>query len=199
MKCGKLCFLLLFFIVSTVIAGIYIGKVFLNPSMENPVEVVKADASTTYAPPPPTTPGDPNRFLIVEGKKGSGCEKSVTLSEQQLRSLPQQTFKTSHTWTNAPEELSGPLLADVLQLACPKPKKIYIRALNEYSVSVAFDKVKKYEPILVMSANGKPLSIRDKGPLWVMINFDRFKEIPERSLDEMLVWQLYYISILTSE
>jgi hypothetical protein len=63
---------------------------------------------------------------------------------------------------------------------------------------VNFQTAEKYQPILALKINGQPLTIREKGPVWLMVDTDGYK-IPTRALDNMLVWQLYYIRILTSD
>lgn len=63
---------------------------------------------------------------------------------------------------------------------------------------VNFQAIAKYQPILALKVNGQALTIREKGPLWLMINTDNYK-IPPRSLDNIFVWQLYYIRVLTSD
>lgn len=200
MKCGKSCILILTLFIALLTTGFYLTKQLIHPLDDNPI-ITNADNLTNIPPYPPIPQpaGNLDKVLIVNTDPNTTCgAKELIFSAKQLQELPQKTFKTQHTWAGVAQEFSGPLLADVLKLACPTARDIYLRSLDQYSVMINFSKVAKYDAILALSVDGKPLAIRDKGPLWLMVNTDAY-DLPIRSLDNMLVWQLYYIRILTSD
>lgn len=199
MKCGKPCIFAVLLIGILAVSGLYLAKKVISPNSDSPI-VTSADdmLSTPPYPPIPQPPGNPDKLLIVNTDPSTSCgPKELIFSEQQLQALPQKTFTTKHTWWTSAQEFSGPLMVDAIKQVCPSAEKIYLRSLDQYSVMVDLTKVAKYEPILALKIDGKPLTIREKGPIWVMIDTDGFK-LPVRSLDNMFVWQLYYIRVLTS-
>lgn len=199
MKCGKSCILIALLLIMLSISALYLSKALIHPQEDSPI-ITSADQfqSTPPYPPIPQPAGNLQQTLIVNTDPATSCgPKELVFSEAQLAALPQKTFKTKHTWAAEAQEFSGPLLADVLKQVCPSARNIYLRSLDQYSIMVDFPKIVKYEPILALRINGKPLTIREKGPIWLIINTDGFK-IPPRSLDNMFVWQLYYIRILSS-
>lgn len=137
-------------------------------------------------------------LLTINTGQLKHCNDNITLDEQALLSLPQQQFKTTHTWSENAEEFSGPLLNDVLNLACPDVAHLMLTAINDYSIEMNFNEMRNYKPIVALSVNGQRLSIRNKGPLWVMMPLDQFTELPPRSLDDMLIWQLSDITVLST-
>jgi hypothetical protein len=134
-------------------------------------------------------------LLSIQALNNSGCDNAVQLNDQKLLALPQQQFVTHHSWSKDAETFSGPLLQDVLNTACSNAQLIKLTALNDYAIDMDFAKVKKYQPIIALSVNGKRLSIREKGPLWLMLPLDKH-EIRDGSLDGIMIWQLADIEIL---
>lgn len=137
-------------------------------------------------------------LLHIDTSQVQNCNASIALDEKALLSLPQQRFKTRHTWSDTAQEFSGPLLSDVLNLACHNVTRLMLKAINDYSIEMDFNEMRNYQPIVAITVDGKRLSVRHKGPLWVMMPLDRFDELPPRSMDDMLIWQLSDISIIAA-
>jgi len=182
------------------IFGFYLTNNLINPHKDNPM-ITNANNSppTSLYPPTQEFAGNPDKLLIVNTDPATSCgSKELVFSEQQLQALPQKAFKTKHTWATVAQEFSGPLLTDVIRQICPQAKEVYLRSLDQYSVTIDVKKVAKYEAILALKIAGRPLTVREKGLIWLMINTDSLN-IAARTLDNMLVWQLYYIQVLTSD
>ncbi len=200
MKCGKSWVLIGCLISVLIISGFYLTNKLINPRKDNPI-ITNANHSppTSLYPPTQEFAGNPDKLLIVNTDPATSCgSKELVFSEQQLQALPQKAFKTKHTWATVAQEFSGPLLTDVIRQICPQAKEVYLRSLDQYSVTIDVKKVAKYEAILALKIAGRPLTVREKGLIWLMINTDSLN-IAARTLDNMLVWQLYYIQVLTSD
>jgi len=138
-------------------------------------------------------------ILSILTAKESGCHTShIQLNETALMALPQQEFTTNHTWSETADTFRGPLLKDVLELACNNTQTLNLKAINDYSIRMDFTMAQPLEPIVAHTVNGKRLSVREKGPLWVMISTDQHKVAP-KSLDAMMIWQLSDITILNAD
>lgn len=199
MKCGKSCVMTVILVLVLVLAGLFFSQSLIPTQIDDPIEV-SIDHSTPKAAVALVTTANPDDALLkILASAETGCPETFALSDVSLLSLPQQTFKTHHTWSKVADEFSGPLLADVLDQVCPKASKLKLKAINDYQVDLDFNKIKQYEPILAMSVNGERLTVRNKGPIWVMIPFDKYTSVPERSLDEALVWQLSSINVLETK
>lgn len=140
-----------------------------------------------------------NTLLGIHVTPESGCNaEDLLLSIEQLLELPQQEFSTLHTWTDVKETFRGPLLEDVINLVCKGVVSVELKALNDYSITVDFEGVRQYKPIVAHSINGQRLTIRDKGPLWVMVDYETYN-LDEKNLESLMVWQLSDIVILRTE
>ena len=137
-------------------------------------------------------------LLNIQAANNSGCNNTIELNDEKLLALPQQQFVTHHSWSSEAESFSGPLLQDVLATTCNNTKKLKLTALNDYAIDMDFTEVKKYQPIVALSVNGKRLSVREKGPLWVMLPLDDHK-LNDQSMDGMMIWQLSDITILQAD
>ena len=51
-------------------------------------------------------------------------------------------------------------------------------------------------PIIATRINGKPFTIKEKGPLWVVFPYDRGPEFRTETNYAVSVWQLTEISVL---
>lgn len=169
------------------------GKYFLSTSKD------KAISTTSRLSDAKPTNLKEDTLLSIQAVKNSGCNKSTELNDKALLALPQKQFVTHHSWSENAESFSGPLLEDVLDTTCGNTEKIKLTALNDYAIDMDFSQIKKYQPIVALSVNGKRLSIREKGPLWIMLPLDDHKDIAEKSMDGMMIWQLSNIKILKTE
>ena len=171
-----------------VISATLLGAYYLNQPEES---YVKSSSNPVVT----SVQRKPDTVLMIQTTANSGCDKTLQLTESELLALPQQQFKTHHSWGAEAEVFAGPSLDDVLKLACEKTTNINLKALNDYAIDVDFTVAKSLKPIVALSSNGERLSVRDKGPLWIMVPSDDLK-IVSKELDGMLIWQLSNIIIM---
>jgi len=107
-----------------------------------------------------------------------------------LEALPQRTYKVTTPWYSRPVTFQGPLLRDVLAAAGASGTHIDAVAINDYAADIPFEHAEAYDVIIALRMDGKPMSPRDKGPLFVVYPYDRLPpEMREKSF-ERSVWQL---------
>lgn len=123
----------------------------------------------------------------------------LDLDEQALLELPQTEFRTSTIWTTGDILFSGPRLADVLELAKVGPGKLVLSAVNDYSVEMPRRFVGQDAPIVAIRMNGKPFSLREKGPLWVVFPYDSADEFKSPQHYAFSVWQLSGIQVTPAD
>jgi len=114
---------------------------------------------------------------------------------KQLQQLPQHDIETIIPWTNETHRYRGPYLEDVFTLANVKGEWLTMYALDHYQISVNFKKIKKYKPILALQVDGKLLTIRSKGPIWLIFPMSDYEELNAAIYHDYMVWQLLKISV----
>ena len=135
-------------------------------------------------------------ILTINGKSGAtGTATSAGFDAAMLDSLPQKSFVTQTPWFKEPVKFSGPLLKDVLQAFKVKGGKLNTTALNDYKVDVPIDDALKYGAILARRMDGRVLTVRDKGPIWLMYPFDSHPEIKNLMHYGRCIWQLQTMTL----
>jgi hypothetical protein len=116
-----------------------------------------------------------------------------------LQQLTQRTLVATTPWFKEAVEFSGPLLRDVLQASgMPAQAQGNLRctALNDYRVEVPLNDVRRYDVVVAHRLNGKPMSVREKGPLFVIYPFDEQPELRTTTYYSRCIWQLKAIELV---
>ena len=91
-----------------------------------------------------------------------------------------------------PMTLSGPLLADVLAAAGCAPGPLSTLSLDAYATEIPEAALAAHEWILATTANGRPLAIGGRGPLWLI--YDPPGERPALEEEsETWPWAVFFI------
>jgi hypothetical protein len=113
-----------------------------------------------------------------------------------LEKLPQKTFTTQTPWYPKPVTFTGPLLRDVLAAAgATKGGKIVATALNDYKTDIPFEDATKYDSIVAHRLDNKPMSVREKGPLFIVYPFDTAPELRTEMYYNRSAWQLHSLKV----
>lgn len=134
-------------------------------------------------------------ILTLQTDNG-GVSVQSELSLEDLMALPQQEIITANDYTDGVNVFSGPLLRDVISLTKKNEvKSLTFIAINDYATSAPYEEAEQYDVILALSQNGKALSRRDKGPIWVIYPMSDHAELRDPSFNGRLVWQLAKIEV----
>lgn len=114
-----------------------------------------------------------------------------------LERLPQQRIVAETPWYNKARSFSGPLLRAVLAAAgAAGGERARLVALNDYRIEMPLDDARKHDVIIARLLDDKPMSVREKGPLFVMYPFDREPQLRSSQYFSRCVWQLRTIELL---
>ena len=112
-----------------------------------------------------------------------------------LRELGGRSFRTATIWTEGVSLYEGVLLQSVLDTVGAEGDTVTATALNDYSVSFPMAEVGEKAPILAYLRDGAPMSVRDKGPLWVIYPYDDDAAYRTEQVFSRSVWQLNRLRI----
>ena len=113
----------------------------------------------------------------------------------QLQALPQKTVSTTTPWTEGSHTYTGVLLRDLLdKQGLQKATKLNAKALNDYVTTITVADVYKYDVLLALTQDGKLLTRRNKGPVWVIYPLSQHPELDKPSYHSAMIWQLRSIS-----
>ncbi len=132
--------------------------------------------------------------MIRPENLGGAVEKIVTVEE--LRALPQVTLNVDTEWYEGTRAYSGPLARDVVQIIGKGTgTTAHLTAVNDYAIDVPLADFETYDVILALDMDGEPLSVRDKGPIWVMYPINDREELRDPETNGKLIWQLVRLEV----
>ena len=135
-------------------------------------------------------------ILSVSGSVGAkNTDTAAAFDMAMLEKLPQQTFTTHTPWDKQPVTFTGPLLRDVLAAAQATGTSIKATALNDYQTTIPMEDAQRFDVIVAYKLNGQPISIKTKGPLFIVYPFDSKTELQSTRYYERSAWQLKSMKI----
>lgn len=130
-------------------------------------------------------------ILTVSGQIGkTNGEGTLQLDAAHYASLPQHEFTTSTTWTEGTPTFKGVLLKDLIAAVEATGGTINLTALNDYKISMPMADVRDDGPLLAYMMDGKPMSVRDKGPIWLVFPYDDNADYRTEQTYARSIWQL---------
>jgi hypothetical protein len=112
-----------------------------------------------------------------------------------LQALETVTIETTTIWTDGPQTFVGVPLNALLAEVGASGEMLRASAINDYAVEIPVSDAVDGGPILAYLRNGEPMSVRDKGPLWVVYPFDTSPEYQSELIYSRSIWQLDRIEV----
>lgn len=130
-------------------------------------------------------------ILEVSGKIGlTNSDGRAMFDRPMLEKIGTSTVRTSTPWTDGVVKFEGVLLRDLLSHCEAAGQTVHAIAWNDYTMDIPVDDAMEYAVLLAMEADGTPLSVRDKGPIWIVYPMDDHRELRGRLTERKMVWQL---------
>ncbi len=140
-------------------------------------------------------------LLTVSGAIGRGNAQDsagrleARLDRAMLEQLGLTEVNTTTPWHSGTMQFEGVLLRAVLGLVEARGANLLATAHNEYSATLPASDAARYNVILAMKLNGETMTLRDKGPLFIIYPFDSEKALQSDMAYIRSVWQLRHIDV----
>ncbi|MBL8837049.1 MAG: molybdopterin-dependent oxidoreductase [Alphaproteobacteria bacterium] len=135
--------------------------------------------------------------LTVEGAiAGRNAGDRALFDMAMLLGMPQATLRTATPWTAGPQDFTGVLLRDLLAALGARGTALKARALNDYEVTIPIAEAGRYPVLLAHSRNGAPMSLRERGPLWIIYPLDDHAELRTPEFHSRMIWQLARLTVV---
>ena len=122
-----------------------------------------------------------------------GEETHMTL--QDLQALGDESFDTATIWTTGPQRFTGVSLATLVAGLSLSSEMIEAQAVNDYSVQIPLSDAVQGGPIIAYKRNGKTMSLRGKGPLWLVYPYDSNPAYRTEAVYSRSIWQLDRLTV----
>lgn len=117
-----------------------------------------------------------------------GQEKTYTI--EALEALGVSTIRTTTTWTDGVQTFEGVTLATIAKAHGMEAGKLIVGAINDYKAEIELAEINAVPVMLATRMNGERMSVRDKGPFWVVYPRDDHPEFAEERHNYKWVWQV---------
>lgn len=142
---------------------------------------------------------DPPQGRVLVTVSGAISEHNdgatAALDAALLDALPVHTIVTHTPWYPDARTFAGPLLRDVLTLVGASGDTLVMRALNDYAATVPASDAQQFDAILARRIDGQTLSVRDKGPLFLVYPYDSASELQSPLYYNRSIWQIKSIIV----
>lgn len=135
--------------------------------------------------------------ILTVLSQSDGVTGEVNYTLEDLDALPQVEIRTINEFVDGPTRFEGPLARVILkQTSDINATKVSLIAANDYEIEVPIADFRKYDVILATRQEGKLLSRRDKGPIWVIYPMSDHSELRDSVYNSRLIWQLVRMEVL---
>ena len=139
---------------------------------------------------------------VMMHKHRVSFEKAWAFDFDALQALPPVTIAPTLEYDARVHSLRGPLLTDVLKAAGARLRdqdRIVMRAVDGYAATITGMQARGQRFVVATHLDGKPMALGGLGPLWAVIDADRFPDVAARSLGARFAgcpWALYHLEVL---
>ena len=133
--------------------------------------------------------------LEIAGQTTLSMNGSVSISIDEFEALaPKTIIKTSTPWHTA-TTFSGISGKDFIRVSGATGQTVIVRAINDYQTKIPISDLTDLGVLFVTRMNGKRLSLRQKGPLFVIYPFDQKPELKSELYYGRSIWQVNKITV----
>ena len=107
-----------------------------------------------------------------------------------LEAMGMSGFETTTPWHKGPVRFDGVRMDRVLDEVGAAGNFLVVYALNDYSVEIPIEDFTRFNVLLAMKRDNQYMTVRDKGPLFIVYPYDSLPELQHDKYYSRSVWQV---------
>lgn len=123
-------------------------------------------------------------------------DQAAVFDRDMLEAIGTESFETSTIWTDGLQRFTGVPLHTLLAAVGAEGQTLRAIALNDYAVEIPVSDAREGGPIVAFLHNDAPMSVREKGPLWIVYPYDARAAYQAEEIYARSIWQLVSIEVL---
>lgn len=136
-------------------------------------------------------------LLTISGDVAAGgTDRIWEFDRPALEALPVATVETTTIWTEGPQKFDGVALSVLMEHVGAETGSIRAVALNDYAVEIPTTDAIEGGPIVAYMRDCKEMSVRDKGPLWIIYPYDDNEAYKSEEIYARSIWQLNRLEVV---
>ena len=159
------------------------------------VALLMVPAAVAWAADPLPAPTGKTILLVKGNIAVTNSPEGAEFDRDMLYALGMTTVQTTTAWTDGVQTFEGVLLSAVLDRVGATGTTITATAINEYVAPIPFEEAAAYGVLLASKMNGTEMTVRDRGPLWVVYPRDSHAILSEPRFNDRWVWQLRELKV----
>lgn len=132
-------------------------------------------------------------ILTIDGKIAGGVPLDFTSS--QLEAIGAASVVTSTPWHDGAPAFEGVPVSALLAHVGATGDVAEVLALNNYRTTIPLADFSEYPVLLALQQDGEYMTVRNKGPLFIIYPFDDFDELRTDLYYSRSAWQVRSITI----
>jgi hypothetical protein len=130
-------------------------------------------------------------ILTVSGKiTNFNSDQAVVFDRSMLEQLGTETIRTKTPWHDGVTAFSGVRLDKLMAYVGAQGRSVTAVALNDYVTTIPLEDLSRFDVILALKRNGEYMSVRDKGPLFIIYPFDSDPSLQSQVYFGRSAWQV---------
>lgn len=129
--------------------------------------------------------------LIANSNNGAVAD----FDDAMLEALDKRETQTATPWYDGIRKFEGPLGRSLLDAVGAGGTQIRVTALNDYVTIIPISDFTDFDVILATRIDDAPLSVRDKGPVFVIYPFDQQPTLNNETYYGRSAWQVKSIEV----
>jgi hypothetical protein len=125
----------------------------------------------------------------------TNSEGVARFDRDMLEALGTEEIATKTPWHNGLMRFSGVRLDKLMRLVGAKGKAVTATAINDYVTTIPIDDFARFGVILALKMNGKYMSVREKGPLFIIYPFDSDPALQTQQYLGRSAWQVVKLKV----
>lgn len=121
---------------------------------------------------------------------------AARFDQAMIEALEHRSTTTATPWYEGPRTFSGPLVTALLDAVGAQGGTLRLIALNDYSADVPVAELQEHPVILATHLDGARMSVREKGPFFLIYPFDEAPALFNEVYFGRSVWQVTRIEVL---
>lgn len=113
-----------------------------------------------------------------------------------LEALEAVKIETSTIWTEGTHTFKGVSLKELVELLGVTEGTILATAINDYTVEIPLTDAVEGGAIVAYAMDGEAMSVREKGPLWVVYPYDSNADYRSEVIYSRSIWQLDRLEVV---
>lgn len=139
-------------------------------------------------------PSGPVILRVLIERDQNHHEEVMTYDRAALSQIAWRHITTASPFLKGDHQFSGVPLASLLQSLDITSGTIRAQALDGYSITIPVADAFDHEVLLALDHNGRPMRIRDRGPIWVIYPMTPSEALAGDAGGRM-IWQLQSLDI----